>query len=49
MHPSLLLVEHFEERNRRVFDSLQKNELQVALSTKEEIKLYSRAFNEPEH
>jgi hypothetical protein len=35
----------WKERNRMVFDSIQRNELQVALSTKEEIELYHQAFS----
>jgi hypothetical protein len=35
----------WKERNRRVFDSKQKNELQVAMAAKEDIELYQLAFS----
>jgi hypothetical protein len=34
----------WKERNKRIFDSVHKNTLQVAYSAKEEIDLYFRAF-----
>jgi hypothetical protein len=37
----------WKEMNRRVFDSKEKNELQVAISVKEEIELYLKSFSGP--
>jgi hypothetical protein len=35
----------WKERSKRIFDSVYKNELQVALSTKEDIELYLSESN----
>jgi hypothetical protein len=37
----------WKEKNRRIFNSVHKNELQVALSTKEDIELYHQALRDP--
>jgi hypothetical protein len=37
----------WKERNKRIFDSVQRNEFQVALTAKEDIELSISAFRRP--